>query len=120
MSKQQNTAAALAGILRAKRSDNGAAAPASPAAPPVEVEAPPPPSPALPSPSLAAAAPRPETRASEGRGGKSSDPNYRQYTVYLRKATRKKVSRALDDVEDGPDFSDLVETLLQQWLVSRT
>jgi hypothetical protein len=103
MSKKPDTASALASILRARRSE--------------EAETPPPPSPApvLTPPTVEASPP------SKGRGGKSSDKaNYSQYSVYLRKDTRKKVGRALDDAESGQDFSELVQELLEQWLASST
>lgn len=111
MSKKQDTAAALAGILQAKRGgDRPAAAPTLAIATVSEPERPSPPSPALPS----------VAQAPKGRGGKSSDPAYTQCSIYLRKATRKKVGRALDDADTGQDLSELVEELVQQWLVSRT
>jgi hypothetical protein len=120
MSKKPDTAAALAGILKAKRGDDRPAVPAAATVTQAEPELPPPPSPALP-----VAPPRVngmavEPRAAKGRGGKSSDPNYSQCSVYLLKTIRKKVGRALDDDDNGKDFSDLVEELLEQWLASRT
>lgn len=103
MSKKPDTASALASILRAKRTEE------------VATPAPPSPAPVL-APAAVEAPPRPK-----GRGGKSSDKaNYSQYSVYLRKDTRKKVGRALDDEETGQDFSELVQGLLEQWLASRT
>ena len=61
-----------------------------------------------------------ESPVRKGRGGKSSDPNYNQFSIYLPKTLRKKVGRALDDAETGQDFSELVEELLAKWLASRT
>ena len=107
MSKKPDTATALASILRAKRVDEGT-------------------TPLNPSPAPVLAPPVVEARQAEparpkGRGGKSSDKaNYSQYSVYLRKDTRKKVGRALDDAETGQDFSELVQELLEQWLKSST
>ena len=103
MSKKSDTASALANILKAKRGDEST--------PPPTAE----PTPALPSPALPQNPP-----PVRGRGGKSSDPTFCQCSVYLRRATRKRVNRALDDEDQGRDFSDLVETLLEQWLASRT
>lgn len=120
MSKKQDTAAALAGILKAKRGDEASPVPAAPARTPEVVEASPPPSPAPVAAPPRIEAAKPETPAVRGRGGKSSDPNYSQYSVYLRKAVRKKVNRALDDADTGQDFSELVEELLEKWLTSRT
>ena len=120
MIKKQDTAAALAGILKAKRGDDVIVAPTAVVLAPLESDAIPPPSPAPP---LAPARVEPvkaETLAAKGRGGKSSDPNYSQYSVYLRKAVRKKVGRALDDADTGQDFSELVEELLEKWLASHT
>ncbi len=121
MSKKPDTASALAGILKAKRGDDGTAS--QPAAVLVrsEPETPLPPSPApLPPATLVAAAMPPEARG-KARSGKSSDKaNYSQFSVYLRKDTRKKVGRALDDADTGQDFSELVQELLEKWLASRT
>jgi hypothetical protein len=117
MSTKQKTADALAGILSAKRGGDSMVTPALSIATqdePVTVRHP---SPAPPPGTVATNA---KPAAIDSRGGKSSDPNYRQYSLYLRKATRKKVGRALDDADTGQDFSELVEELLQQWLASRT
>src|SRR5512135_2594937 len=120
MSKKQETAAALAGILKAKRGDDHPAAAAPLAATSVVPEAVLPPSPAPPSAPPHVQVPKAEVPAARGRGGKSSDPSYSQYSVYLRKSVRKKVGRALDDADTGQDFSELVEELLEQWLASCT
>ena len=78
------------------------------------------PSPALLPPASPTAKSHPETQG-KARNGKSSDKaNYSQYSVYLRKDTRKKVGRALDDAETGQDFSELVQELLEKWLASST
>src|SRR5687768_2530599 len=50
--------------------------------------------------------------------GKRSDPDFDQYSVHLRKATHRAVKKALLDEED-PDFSNLVERLLAEWLRSK-
>jgi hypothetical protein len=120
MSRKQDTAAALAGILSARRGSDSVAAPALSIATHEEPEAVRNPSPALPPTSSTTTAPAVKTPVAEGRGGKSSDPTYSQYSIYLRKTTRKKVNRALDDADADQDFSELVEELLQQWLASRT
>jgi hypothetical protein len=121
MNKKPDTAAALAGILKAKRGDDRPEPPAPSAAMPAEAETPPPPSPALLSAPASAEIPSAATPPAKGRGGKSSDKaNYSQYSVYLRRDTRKKVGRALDDAETGQDFSELVQELLDKWLASRT
>jgi hypothetical protein len=121
MSKANQTATALAGILKAKRGDDPAdsVAPPTPTVSLLEPPASPPPATTTRTRRTATAKPV-EISIHEGRGGKSSDPDYSQYSVYLRKQTRKKVNRALDDADNGQDFSDLVQSLLEQWLVSRT
>jgi hypothetical protein len=120
MSKKPDTASALAGILRAKRGDESEGAPTPPEASAPVTAAPTPPSPALPAtPSVAVASPAISEKKT--RGGKSSNKaTFSQFSVYLRKETRKKVGRALEDAETGQDFSDLVQSLLEQWLKSRT
>jgi hypothetical protein len=120
MSKKPDTASALAGILKAKRGGDDADEPVTPAAVAPIAEKQPPPSPAplpTPTPSLA----EPVSTGKKGRVGKSSDKaNYSQFSVYLRKDTRKKVGRALDDMDSDKDFSELVQSLLEQWLKSNT
>lgn len=120
MSKKHDTASALAGILKAKRGDEPATPAAVPEIEPPEPSAPPPPSPALPPAPLPEARVKVETAAEKRRGGKSSDPKYSQYSVYLRKDTHKRVKRRLDDLETGQDVSELVQDLLEQWLRSNT
>ncbi len=46
--------------------------------------------------------------------GKSSDPNYRSTTVYLKKETVKRAQVKL--IENDSDFSTLVENLVQDWI----
>ena len=48
--------------------------------------------------------------------GKRSDPDYKQYSVLLKKETHRQVTRILRDQEDGPDVSELLQQLLEQWL----
>lgn len=119
MSNKPDTAAALAGILKAKRGEDNPAANATVVTVRKEPEPVPLPSPA---PALAprANSTRLETPASKGRGGKSSDPNYTQCSIYLPRTLRKKAGRALDDDDNGQDFSDLVEELVTTWLKART
>jgi hypothetical protein len=60
-----------------------------------------------------AQAPAPKT----GRGpGKRSNPDYKQFSVLLRKRTHMEVSHTLDKLGGDQDVSDLVEQLLEQWL----
>jgi hypothetical protein len=54
-----------------------------------------------------------------GRGrprAKSSDPAYQSTTLILRKTTKRKAARLLEDREMGKDLSELVEELLTEWL----
>lgn len=119
MSKKSDTANALAGILRARRGEDGPAAATTQVVSAPEPESQPLPSPA-PLPTVRVNGARAEAPAPKGRGGKSSDPNYTQCSIYLPKALRKKAGRALDDDDNGMDFSDLVEELVGKWLASRT
>jgi hypothetical protein len=48
--------------------------------------------------------------------GKRSDPEYKQYSVLLKKQTHRQVTAILRDQEDGPDVSELLQQLLEQWL----
>jgi hypothetical protein len=48
------------------------------------------------------------------RRGKSSDPDYAQTSVYLKRETIKKAQVRL--IEENFDFSDLVEKLLRDWV----
>jgi hypothetical protein len=48
------------------------------------------------------------------RRGKSSDPDYAQTSVYLKRETIKKAQVRL--IEENFDFSELVEKLLHDWV----
>ena len=48
--------------------------------------------------------------------GKRSDPEYKQYSVLLKRKTHRQVTAILRDREDGPDVSELLQQLLEQWL----
>lgn len=50
--------------------------------------------------------------------GKRSNPDYEQVTAYIRRDTYKATKIALLEEEEG-DFSDLVESLLAEWLDRR-
>ena len=51
--------------------------------------------------------------------GKRSDPDYKQYSVLLRRHTHRKVSSLLRDREGAQDVSELVEQLLEKWLAEQ-
>jgi len=48
--------------------------------------------------------------------GKRSNPDYKQFSVLLRKRTHMEVSHTLDKLGGNQDVSDLIEQLLEQWL----
>ena len=74
-----------------------------------EVEAAPPAAPAPPQPVPTAAA------SKMGRPpGKKTDPHYVQVTVYLRKEIHREAKKLL--LDDGGQFSDLVDDLVRQWI----
>lgn len=63
--------------------------------------------------------PKSEERRPVGRPrGKRTDPEYRQVGAWVKKKTYNNVTKALID-EDRREFSDLVQTLLEQWLASK-
>lgn len=47
---------------------------------------------------------------------KSANPDYTQVMSYIPKQTHRQVKMALLQQEQKQDFSELVESLLQQWL----
>ena len=49
--------------------------------------------------------------------GKKTDPNYIQVIVYLRKDIHKTARKIL--LDDGGQFSDLVDELVSRWIDSR-
>ena len=64
---------------------------------------------------------RTENRATALKGpgrppGKRSDPEYKQYSVLLKKQTHREVTKILRDQEYSPDVSELLQQLLEQWL----
>lgn len=52
-------------------------------------------------------------------GGKRSDPEFQQVTAYIRRDTYREVKRAILDAGEREDFSDVVESLLADWLRRR-
>ena len=48
--------------------------------------------------------------------GKRSDPDWKQYSVLLKKASHKQASLLLRQKYEGIDISDLMQALLEQWL----
>lgn len=48
--------------------------------------------------------------------GKRSDPEYKQFSVLLKRQTHRQVTTILRDKENSPDVSELLQQLLEQWL----
>jgi hypothetical protein len=68
-----------------------------------------------------ASQPHPAVESAPVRGkgrppGKRSDPEYQPTTVLLRKRTKKTATRLLEDTNAAHDLSDLIETLLTEWI----
>jgi hypothetical protein len=63
------------------------------------------------------AAPKKRGRPSSG---KRSDADYVQVTAYIHKDRHREVKIALLKSGDDQDFSELVDSLLERWLKSRT
>ena len=57
-----------------------------------------------------------QPKAKERGPGKRSNPEYKQFSVLLKKDTQMEVSHALDRAGREMDVSDLVQNLLEQWL----
>jgi hypothetical protein len=61
--------------------------------------------------------------AGKGRGrpaGKRSNPDFEPTTVLLRTRTKRMAGRLLEDGETGNDLSDLIESLLADWISKRS
>jgi hypothetical protein len=53
------------------------------------------------------------------RTGKRSDPEYRQVSAWIRRDTYDRVTRRLFMTENRREFSELVQSLLEDWLKQR-
>ncbi len=51
--------------------------------------------------------------------GKRSNPDYGPVQVLLKKQTHKLARRILTDLDNGQDVSELVQVLLEQWVVKQ-
>jgi hypothetical protein len=49
--------------------------------------------------------------------GKRSDPAWKLYSHFLKKQTHRDVTNILRNAENGQDLSDLLQQLLEQWLI---
>jgi hypothetical protein len=61
------------------------------------------------------AVPRPPGRPP----GKRSDPEWKPRTILMRTKTHRRVSRVLLDRDDGPDLSELIDELLDEWVTKQ-
>ncbi len=48
--------------------------------------------------------------------GKRSHPDYKQYSVLLKRQTQRQATDLLRNQEDGQDLSELIQQLLEQWV----
>jgi hypothetical protein len=53
------------------------------------------------------------------RPGKRSDPAWKLYSHFLKKQTHREVTNILRNEEDGRDLSDVLQQLLEEWLIQR-
>ena len=56
----------------------------------------------------------------QGRGrppGKRSDPAWKLYSHFLKKQTHREVTNILHNEENGRDLSDVLQQLLEEWLI---
>ena len=51
--------------------------------------------------------------------GKRSDPAWKLYSHFLKKQTHREVTNILRNEEDGRDLSDVLQQLLEEWLIQR-
>jgi hypothetical protein len=107
MSKKPDDAARIAGLTSIFQTGNAPKAMKEPSPPP-----------ALPREPATVETPAPAPLAKKKKVGKSRDPNFHHFGVYLRKDSHKRANRRLEDMESGKDFSDLMQELLDQWLAS--
>ncbi len=57
--------------------------------------------------------------AGRSRTGKRSNPDYRQVSAWVQKRTYEQVTNRLFLKENRREFSDLVQSLLEEWLTER-
>jgi hypothetical protein len=67
---------------------------------------------------------QPDSSASDepvrGRGrppGKRSDPAWKLYSHFLKKQTHREATNILRNEENGRDLSDVLQQLLEEWLI---
>jgi hypothetical protein len=65
----------------------------------------------------------PASRSAEpvrGKGrppGKRSDPAWKLYSHFLKKQTHREVTNILRNEENGQDLSEVLQQLLEEWLI---
>ena len=52
--------------------------------------------------------------------GKRSNPDFEPTTIFLRRNTKRTANRTLEDSGVKQDLSELIESLLQQWISARS
>ena len=52
--------------------------------------------------------------------GKRSNPDWKQFSVLLKKESHKEAVRILREHHEGVDISDLMQALLENWLKSQS
>ncbi len=68
-----------------------------------------------------APSPTPTPLSMRGRpAGKRSNPEFEPTTIFLRKATKRTANRTLEDSGTKQDLSELIESLLQEWISARS
>jgi hypothetical protein len=76
------------------------------------------PAPEAPIASPPVAEPVQETPRPRGRPpGKRSDPAWKLYSHFLKRKTQRAAAALLLDRDDGRDLSDVLQALLEQWIV---
>jgi len=49
---------------------------------------------------------------------KSQDPDWKAYSLFLKKETHSEMNFLLRKLDDGEDMSDLVQRLVEKWVAS--
>ena len=85
-----------------------------------DAEAPIAPEPVSPASETVSPAVAPEPPRGRGRPpGKRSDPAWKLYSHFLKRKTQREAAALLLDRDDGRDLSDVLQGLLEGWLVEK-
>ena len=49
--------------------------------------------------------------------GKRSDPDWKLYSHFLKRSTQRQAAAILFEADDGRDLSDVLQSLLEKWVV---